>query len=190
MYIIKKSKKLSNAEQIEISAFKAIDYLLKLENQDLLLNHIFLVETFDGEVESIRGYFREDFLIEEEHEIFDKIYRLNPLITKSQRTTKMKTGAILKFVDKIRSKLPFKFETIDVDFKGESFDIVIKTKDKDMTIIVSCNYNLEILATFISIDVEKDEKLLIDYKKQEEVFRVINKVFRNQRYYYKKKERI
>lgn len=190
MYIIKKSKKLSNAEQIEISAFKAIDYLLKLENQDLLLNHIFLVDTYDGEVESIRGYFREDFFIEEEHEIFDKIYKLNPLITKSQRTTKMKTGAVLKFVNKIRNKLPFKFETIDVDFKGESFDIIIKMPDKDMTIIVSCSYNLEILSTFISIDVEKDEKLLIDYTKQQEVFSVINKVFRNQRYYYKKKERI
>lgn len=186
MYIIKKSKKRKKEMRFRLHGSELIAFFSKLDNNSLVLNEYALFEEYSGEIDILKEYFVEEF-IEKNSGVIDTFYTISN-ISKNQRTKNPSIETIKKLFYKVTAAFPdlnFKLE-----FGGNYFRIIVVRAEDFADIVLEFDYELELANSSIAVEYNEDinSKIKFEFERQNEILRVVNKVFKNQRYYYKKRK--
>lgn len=182
IYILQETKKTKRKTQHKTILSEAKKFLYALDQSSFLSNkfYVFSADT-DNEIRKLLNYFNDDFLIKTNYNGFEA-FIVNPSIKKTDRlsTKGARVSSIEGFILKIKMILP---EYVpDVIFENENFHIILKKFNEELKFV--CSYELEI-EQFLGKYTQDDSYVdLIDY---DHVYSKINELFRNQRYYYRKK---
>jgi hypothetical protein len=181
IYILQETQKTKKKTQHKLLLSESKKFLYDLDQSNFISNkfYVFSADT-DNEIKKLLNYFNDDFLIKTNYNGFEA-FIVNPSIKKTDRlsTKGARVSSIQSFVSKINVILP---EYIpNVYFENENFHIILKKFGEELKII--CSYDLEI-ERFLGKNTDDSYVDLIDH---ENVYSKINELFRNQRYYYRKK---
>lgn len=182
IYISKTTKKTKREEILKLSVSKAKEYLFGLSYQDFLSCDFYILGSdSEDETKDVLSYFNKKYFILDNSSAFD-IYKINSEIKKPQRLKHkgVSLGALQKFKEKIIIKIPHSI--VSFNYQKKFFEIFVGYEGQTMRFV--CNYNLEILESYI--DSQKDPSNLAISNK---IKKIINSIFRRQRYYYKNKRR-
>ena len=179
--ILKRTKKSSQVEELEFSPSDARIFLYELDNNVFNFNDFFVIKNNKEEIEKLKDFFVPEYLLDLDKEVL----AVNKNVKKynRQKTTGANISAILNFVKKIENAIPF--SEVIPEFENEGFWLNIAYPLGDIRIY--CDYNLAIRKTLVA----SKENDFIDVEQNDAIVRMINGLFRNQRYYYrhrKKKE--
>lgn len=179
IYILKKSKKKEKEKILTFSLEQAKDFLFNLGRTDFMFSD-FVVFSTDSVYEgvSLRDFFIDDFLIKKTVDMFDSLL-VNENIEKTKRIRHqgIRINNLNNFLEKIKKETSC--SNVKIDKKSDFFEMEISfDKDKIKFLI---NYKLEIISTIHTEVSEKTVEFISLLKKK------INHIFRQQRYYYKKK---
>ncbi len=181
IYIIQKSKKSSRRTEIKLDVSEAKEFLYEIDARRFRLNEYMVYSSDEAsEIEQIIDYFHPDYLCEKNDDIVS-VLAVNEDISKYNRLRNQ--GASIKsvknFRDKIQNELPE--SEVSVMFNTNNFEVLIQYEKRDLKIV--CNYQLVILKAFA---LNKDWEF-VDISENDEIVKVVNNIFRKQRYYYRQK---
>lgn len=179
--ILKKTKKNSQVEELELSLSDALIFLYELDGNDFNFNDFFVIKNNKEEVEKIKKFFVSEYLLDLDKEVL----AVNKNVKKynRQKNTGANISSILNFAKKIENTIPL--SVVTPEFENEGFWLNITYPLGDIRIY--CDYKLAI-RKILAANKEND---FIDVEQNDAIVRMINGLFRNQRYYYrhrKKKE--
>lgn len=181
IYIIQKSKRSAKRKEIKLDINEAKEFLYNIEARSFRTSE-FIVYCGDSpeELDEIINYFHNDYLQEFTDDVV-VVYKVNENITKYDRLRN--NGATVKSIDNFREK-------IEKEIPGSGVSIVYNTDDFEIFIEhpigivkVICNYQLVIKKALASYHAGE----FVDISVNDEIVKVVNRIFRKQRYYYKQK---
>ena len=172
--ILKKTKK-GLMEELELSLSNAIIFLYELDGNDFNFNDFYVVKNNKEEVEKLKKFFVPEYLLDLEKDVL----AVNKNVKKynRQKNTGANVSAILNFAKKIENTIPLSVVTPEFETEGFWLNITYPLGD----IKIYCDYKLAIKKT-LAINKENG---YIDVEQNDAIVRMINGLFRNQRYYYR-----
>jgi hypothetical protein len=176
IYILKRSKKRLIQERSVLSVGQTKYFICKLGPKNFKINeYLILGSDNKSELDEVFSLFVPNMFIKMDYEMIDA-YKINDKIDKQNRLSNFgaSINSILNFKQKIKNEIN---GTVDIYFFQNDFEIYITTNEVKAKVI--CNYLLEILDIFLLND--------SNYNNAQEIKLVINRIFRKQRYYYKKR---
>lgn len=181
IYIIKKSKRAATRKQIKLDMNEAKEFLYNIEARDFRISE-FIVYCGDSpeELDEIINYFNEDYLQEMTDDVVI-VYKVNGDITKYDRLRNK--GATIKSIDNFREKIEKEIygSSVSIVYNADDFEIFIEHPIGIVKVI--CDYLLVIKKALASYHAGE----FVDISVNDEIVKVVNRLFRKQRYYYKQK---
>lgn len=182
VYVIRDSKHTKRKKTYTLTVSDAIVLLYNLNAQHFKISRWILFDAdSQDEMISVLKYFNSDYFTKIEYIGFD-VFSVNPEIKKSERTER---GARVSAIDNFKRKITERFTDFKVYivYEQERFNIHLK-KDKAHIKLI-CNYDM-VITHFFGLDADGNFMDMIDY---DYIYKEINRMFKNQRYYYRKKEK-
>jgi hypothetical protein len=181
IYIIRKSKRSAKRNQIKLDVNEAKEFLYNIEARSFRTSE-FIVYCGDSpeELDEIINYFNEDYLQEMTDDVVI-VYKVNGDITKYDRLRNK--GATIKSIDNFREKIEKEIlgSSVSIVYNADDFEIFIEHPIGIVKII--CDYRLVIKKALASYNAGE----FVDISVNDEIVKVVNRLFRKQRYYYKQK---
>lgn len=184
IYVLRSSKRAPKESVDKISVLDAIVLLNKLDYVDFKVNRYYVLGADSPEeLTQLLSNFVPEYFVKEE-QTFDR-YLVNEAINKRNRVSSNRARhlSIIRFKEKIEksigngAKISFVFHDID-------FDILVIVEDQKLKI--KCSYKLEVNNGYV-YDVKTSD--FVDIQKNNKIIKIVNEVFRKQRYYYRGKDK-
>lgn len=178
--ILRKSKKTDRQAKYEMSFNSAIEYVNNIESRDFRLNdfYVFSGSTYE-EMQELKEYFVDEYFEEYDYGAYN-VFKLNGNVNKKDRfiSPGISIQSVFNFRDKIEEILSA--QEVTVIFNKETFEIYIYTIIGDIKLV--CDYYLNILESYGYNNGE-----FVNIGKSDTMVKVVNELFKKQRYYYKHK---
>lgn len=179
--VVQKSKKSARTTEWKMTVNEAKEFLYNIDARSFRINEYMVFSVDDkNEINSIKNYFHQDYL--EEIEVDDiKGLIVNENVSKYDRLRNQ--GASIKSIKNFEEKIQDELDDSEVSiiFKNDNFEILIQHEKRDLKIV--CSYQLEIEKALV---LNKDWEF-VDISENDEIVKLVNRIFRKQRYYYKQK---
>lgn len=184
IYVLRSSKRSQNEHVSKLSVLETIVFLSKLDYVDFKVNRFYVLGA-DSEVElnQLLSNFVPEYFVKEE-QTFDR-YLVNETINKRNRVSPNRARhlSILRFKEKIEKAINHG-ATISFNFNDSDFDIIVLVEEQKLKI--KCSYKLEVNNGYV-YDVKTSD--FVDIQKNNKIIKIVNEIFRKQRYYYRGKEK-
>jgi len=183
IYILRSSKRSQKENLEKVSVLDAIVILNKLDYVDFKVNRFYVLGAdTPEELNQLLSNFVKEYFIKET-QTFDR-YLVNEKISKRNRVSSNRARhlSILRFKDKIQKAIN-NGATISFNFYDNDFDIIVLVEEQKLKI--KCSYKLEVNNGYV-YDVKTSD--FVDIQKNNKIIKIVNEVFRKQRYYYRGKE--
>jgi len=181
IYVIQKSKRSTRRNEIKLTLNDAKEYLYKIDARSFRINE-YMVYCGDSneEVEELLNYFTEEYLIPTADDVV-VVYKVNEAINKYSRLRN--NGASVKAINNFRDKIQEEIigSEVSILFNTEVFEILIENPIGIVKVI--CNYQLVIKK---ALALTRNGEF-VDISINDTIVKVVNRIFRKQRYYYKQK---
>ena len=181
IYIIEKSKRSAKRNEIKLNLNEAKEFLYNIHARNFRVSE-FIVYCGDSteELQEILSYFSENYLQEMTDDVVT-VYRVNEEIGKYDRLRN--EGASVKAIDNFREKIENEIlgSGVSIVYNTNNFEILIEHPIGIVKVI--CNYQLVILKALASYHAGE----FVDISINDDIVKVVNRIFRKQRYYYKQK---
>jgi hypothetical protein len=183
IYVAQKSKKTARKKLLKLELNDAKDFLYNLSFEDFRAFSYYIYAQGDNyfcELEEIKRFFADDFFkIKENNTQTYEILIVNEELPKKDRLRikGASVNSLNNFKDKLEKMIPY--STIRFVYGLDVFSIYIDHIVGSVKIV--CNYQLKILESY-----GYNEGKYVNIKSSDNLVKIVNKLFRRQRFYYKK----
>lgn len=183
IYILKKLKNSGREKKMAMTSSEAKQFLYEISNKNFTYSiYAVLGADHKNEFTDLLEFFNPEYFIRKSYDILD-IYVANEKIPKlkRQRHDGASIDALLNFKTKIKKAFPDSI--VSLTFENAGFLLLVILQDWQVKI--NCTYDLKILNSYVYL---KDGQFT-DIIGGDAITKFVNKLFRNQRYYYSRKDK-